>query len=155
MPLPSMMAIARKLSLADVKRLLVLKRSLPKLDKLTSRRKQIVKQLAAVDRELVKLALADNGEPKNKQQRVSRPGRKPASQGKPERKSAVKRGSGNRSIPTAPGAKAQRTALLERLAKARAVLAAKRQAAAKDKASKVKAGEKKTPKKAIARSKTK
>lgn len=55
MPFPSLAKIAATLSEADIQRLLVLKRSGPKLEKLEARRKKIADQLAEVEKELAAL----------------------------------------------------------------------------------------------------
>jgi DNA-binding transcriptional MerR regulator len=129
MPLPSLATLAGRLSMADIEKLLAMKRVDPRLERLEAQRKRIAEQLADVDRRIAELA--GDGAKAPKKRRGRKPGRPaktayaPAKRGrKPGRRAKGKPGR----KPAKAGASRARLAAL---AKARAALAAKRRAAAR------------------------
>ena len=135
MSLPPLSAIAQQLSMTEIEQLLELKRFNPKLAKLESRRQRLVSQLAVLDKQIAELTGEEVQTPKS---RGSKPGRQPAPQPaakkKPGRKPVAKTDSDKQSAKGKTNDNTRRKALLDRLAKARATLAAKREAAANEKA---------------------
>ena len=143
MAFPSLAVIAQRLDESDIERLLLLKRAGPKLEKLESRRGEISRQLADVEKQIA--ALTGEGAPKPKARRGRKTGRlaktskAPAKTGrKPGRSTKTRpaRGSAAKAATRGtPGRKSSASpARLAALAKARAAKAAKRRAAAHGKA---------------------
>ena len=116
MAFPSLAVIAKKLSEAQIKQLLMLKRAGPKLLKMEERRKKLAAQLAELDKQIA--ALDSGAAPKAAKRRGRKPGRKPGrpAKGKPGRKpgrpakAVAKRGPGRPS----KAAKATRPAKAKR-----------------------------------------
>ncbi|MCL2000110.1 MAG: hypothetical protein FWG74_01630 [Planctomycetes bacterium] len=139
MPTMTLSALARRLSEADIEHLLVLKRAGPKLERLEAQRQRVVGQLAEVEARIAELS--GGGTPKAKRRPGRRQGPKPAVKGKPNRRPPAKTTSRGKPAPkpgrkpiTKPGAAAGREAMLARMAKMRAVRAAKREASPRGKA---------------------
>jgi len=144
MPRPSILAIAQRLTLEDLQRLIILKSEGPKIKRLEAKRDKIAGQLAAVEKQIADLsggAAPKQGgrKPGHPAKAAGKPGRKPGRpakvQAKPAAKKAAKGKPGRKPAPKPapkPTAKKRSSpAVLERMAKMRAAKAAKRTAAAR------------------------